>query len=84
MAAQMFHTQVAKLVTDVKTNAISMLLHRIDYVRQQHNILSTEKFGGKRIESPIATQNVGLWSRLDLQTITASGELCIQVGKLRF
>ena len=66
VAAQVLHSQVSELVADVEANALGMLVHRVNYVRHQHNELCAEELGGERIETAVAVQDIGLRARLHL------------------
>ena len=74
---------VAELVAEVEVDAVRVLLHRVDDVRQQHDVVAAEEAGGEGVERAAALHQVGLGHLLVEPEPGAAGvEARPQVGQL--
>src|ERR1700730_2148495 len=78
----MSQTQVSELMAHVKTNTLGVLVHRIDDVRHQHDILQAKEPGGEGIQGAVAGYHVCLRPFWHVQTVATSSEVRVQVREL--
>src|ERR1700716_146139 len=78
----MSQAQVSELMAHVETDTLGVLVHCIDDIRHQHDILQTKEPGGKGIQGAVAGYHVSPWPFRHVQTVTTSTEVCVQVREL--